>query len=152
MRPLSLDSITKITSETDEFVMVTCKDTSTEQIIYKDYFAFLPPKQAVEERCHAIDRENKADRINVIIIGLDSLSRIQFQRQMPRSFKFLHEQMGGIEMQGYNKVAENTYPNLVSLLTGLSADQLYESCLFRDEGRVDTCPLIWKHFHKKGFR
>lgn len=144
--------VTKITAETDEFIAVNCKDISTNQIIYKDYFAFLPLKQSVEKRCNQAAQRKKVDSINPLIIGLDSLSRLQFQRQMRRTHQFLRKNMNSIEMEGYNKVAENTYPNLVPLLTGLSAEQLNDSCLSRDKGKVDKCPLIWKYFHSNGFR
>lgn len=90
--------------------------------------------------------------LNILLIGLDTLSRLQFHRHFPRSSVFLRERMGAVEMMGYNKVAENTYPNLVPLLSGLSAEQLKTTCLQNNGDLVDTCPIIWKKYHEKGFR
>lgn len=135
----------------DEFIEVVCKDAKIDQIIYKDYFAFLPLKEETEKRC---ERNNtvREPSLNVLLVGLDTISRLQFHRHFPRSTAFLKERADAVEMMGYNKVAENTYPNLVPLLSGLSAAQLDTACLRNDNELVDTCPIIWKNYHQKGFR
>ena len=138
----------------DEFIEVTCRDVKTYATIYSDYFAFLPLKEETEKRCDNADSSKltKEPSLNTLVIGLDTLSRLQFHRHFPRSSTFLKERLDAIEMMGYNKVAENTYPNLVPLLTGLSAKQLRNRCLKDNDGLVDSCPLIWKKYHQEGFR
>lgn len=133
---------------------MTCKDKDTAQVIYKDYFAFLPLKNKTEERCEKAKKIQTTTKssLNVMVIGLDTISRLQFHRQFNRSRKYLEENLDVIEMMGYNKVAENTYPNLVPLLSGLSHEQLNTICLQENEKLVDTCPIIWKKYHEEGFR
>ena len=54
---------------------------------------------------------------SVHIIGIDSASRLNVHRLMPRMCE-LTKQLGGIEFQGFNKVGLNTRENLVPALTG----------------------------------
>ena len=40
------------------------------------------------------------------MVGVDSVSRLNFMRQMPTTRKFLLDELNAIEMLGYNKVIE----------------------------------------------
>lgn len=66
--------------------------------------------------------------VNVLILGLDTMSRLNFHRQMPLTVDLLLRRLHAVELLGYNKVADNTYPNLVAALTGRSADELSKLC------------------------
>ncbi|KAF8792938.1 hypothetical protein HNY73_004476 [Argiope bruennichi] len=55
---------------------------------------------------------------NVLIFGLDSMSRLGFMRLLPRTYKYLTEKLRMTVFRGMNKIGDNTYPNLVALLTG----------------------------------
>ena len=139
----------------DEFIAVKCTDISSGKAVYEDYFAFLPLKKVTEDRCNNVTENEIAYKdkfLSTLVIGLDTLSRLQLHRHFPKSSLFLRERMGAIEMMGYNKVAENTYPNLVPLLSGLSDEELDIACLNDHERLVDTCPIIWKKYHEKGYR
>jgi len=59
------------------------------------------------------------DMLNILIIGLDAQSHMNFIRQMPKTYEFLTDTLSGIELLGYNKVGDNTFPNIIPLLTGL---------------------------------
>lgn len=150
MSPLNLTTVTEITSESDEFIHVMCNDSSNDRI-YEDYFAFVPPKPQVEKRCQNIVQKKKVDRISPLIIGMDSLSRLQFHRQMPRSYELL-KNMNAIEMKGYHRVGMNRCSNLVPMVAGLSENELDDTCLARNTGILDTCPLVWRQFRNNGFR
>lgn len=52
------------------------------------------------------------------MIGLDSMSRLNTMRQLPRSYRYIKDQMDAVVMLGFNKVGENTYPNVIPMLTG----------------------------------
>ena len=56
-----------------------------------------------------------------------------------------------IELLGYNKVADETFPNLVPLLTGLSLRELKKTCWLYSYQTLDKCPWIWNNFHNAGF-
>ncbi len=153
VRKFNSDSKTVIEAESDEFVAVTCVDTEKKKKpFYKDYFAFVPSKKEVEYRCAKFERRSHADHLNVAIIGLDALSRLNFHRQMKSSTKYLKEEMGAIEMVGYNKLGDNTFPNLVPLLMNLTIDELKRTCWPTKDSFFDDCPFIWKTFEKFGFR
>ncbi len=57
------------------------------------------------------------DHPSVVMFGIDSMSRSNFIRQLPKTYAQL-QKMGFIDMLGHVKVAENTYPNWAAMLTG----------------------------------
>ena len=89
-----------------EFIQVECSDGSDK---YLEYHSFLPKKQEVLERVHLNimneSQNNQEDKLNVMILGIDTLSRLNFQRTMKKSRQTL-DKLGGIEFFGYNKVGK----------------------------------------------
>ncbi|XP_043482909.1 uncharacterized protein LOC122511608 [Leptopilina heterotoma] len=133
----------------DEFVKVECSRNN--ETIYQDYHAFLPRKSKVEERIEKVMKNREKNHLSLLIIGLDSVSRLNFHRMMPKSVKALQD-LGAVEMLGYNKVGENTYPNLVPVLTGLSSEEVEKTCWKSKDSPFDSCPFIWKNFSSAGYR
>ncbi|XP_030753812.1 uncharacterized protein LOC115880669 isoform X3 [Sitophilus oryzae] len=127
----------------DEFIKVTC-DYETKQI-YEDYFAFVPKK-----RNESIDRSDRL-KPNILIVGLDAVSRVNFHRQMPRTLGYLVNKLGAVEMLGYNKVADNTFVNLMPVLSGHFVDELKQTCWPNDTVRFDDCSFLWNNFSDKGY-
>lgn len=123
-------------------------------MIYKDYHAFLPSKPWVEKRCRQALNKNpivSSDRLSVLIVGLDSISRLNFHRMMPKTVKAL-QSLDAVEMLGYTKVADNTYPNLIPVLAGLNKDELHDLCWQKPDKTFDECPFLWKKFSAAGYR
>ncbi|CAN7949746.1 unnamed protein product, partial [Ixodes hexagonus] len=90
-----------------------------------------------------------SDHMNVLIIGVDSVSRLNMNRRMPRSSSFVRESLGASELLGYNKVGENTFPNLMALLS----DRSDEEVLSMTKNRTfDNVPFMWNHFKRKGYQ
>jgi len=50
-----------------------------------------------------------------------------------------------LELYGYGRVGDNTYPNVMALLTGKLAEE-------RPFGTIDWAPLLWKNFSAAGYR
>jgi len=50
-----------------------------------------------------------------------------------------------VEMHGYTRVGDNTYPNVMALLTGQLAEE-------RPSGKIDRAPFLWKDFSAAGYR
>jgi len=50
-----------------------------------------------------------------------------------------------LELLGYNRVGDNTYPNVMALLTGKPAEE-------RPFGWIDRAPFLWKDFSAAGYR
>lgn len=107
----------------DEFVRVECEYNGRR---YKDFHSFVVDKKPMSQK--NTTRAINDDKLNVIIIGIDSLSRLHFHRKMPRTAKFLLEELNAIEYFGYNKLADNTFPNLMPVFTGYSFEELIKVC------------------------
>lgn len=124
---------------TQEFVKVECSYDGKQ--LYKDFFAFVPkPNRS----------SSSPQYLNVLIIGLDAVSRLNLHRQLPETVEYL-EKLSAVELLGYNKVGDNTFPNLIPILTGLDENQLVNACWPSYEHRFDNCPFIWNDFKRKSY-
>lgn len=85
---------------------------------------------------------------NIIMFGLDSVSRLAAIRELPNTLKYLENTLNGYVLKGYTKVADTTLPNLAPVMTGHFA--------FTKEFPVipnvpyDNHPFIWKNFSEMG--
>ena len=90
----------------DEFIQVQCVYGLKN---HSEYHSFLPKKPKVIERVQKKifynSEMNQEEKLNVMILGIDTLSRLNFHRTMKKSCKTLYK-LGGIELFGYNKVGK----------------------------------------------
>ncbi|KAJ8679800.1 hypothetical protein QAD02_015587 [Eretmocerus hayati] len=144
----------------DEFVQVQCQNHN--ESVYEDYFAFVPRKLRVENRVRALEHKsqqqnhqhakNKTPRkLSILVIGVDSVSRLNLHRTMPETANLLRE-LGAVELMGYNKVADNTYPNIVPLLSGLPVSEFEKLCWRNRKKPFDDCPFVWRKAARSGYR
>jgi hypothetical protein len=139
-----------------EFVKVFCYSNET-KFENKDFenSGEIPKKDLVHKEIIPLIKvfehiEHKEKIPNVLLLFFDSVSYLQFERHFPRMKSFVGEHKF-YEMKGYNKVAVNTFPNIIPLLTGLFHKELaIEEEL--DKIYFDNWPIIWKKFSIKGFR
>ncbi|XP_075745390.1 uncharacterized protein LOC119176401 [Rhipicephalus microplus] len=136
-----------------DFVFVTCSSNGAK---FHEEFLMVPVlKEQVEQRCElvkdaAIPPLNRTkERLNVVIVGLDSVSRLNSLRHLKRTREFLLEQMEAIELYGYNKVGDNSFPNQVPLLTGRSGEEAMSLC---PEKFFDNLEFIWDKYASLGYR
>ena len=106
-----------------EFIRVACY-AKQGGMFYVNFHAFILVKPQVEERCKKAKEKFprlKQSRgwMNVLAIGVESVSRLNFIRQMALTKEFLTKNLGAFEMKGFNKVADNTFVNIVPMLTGM---------------------------------
>ncbi|XP_018494602.1 uncharacterized protein LOC100907079 [Galendromus occidentalis] len=90
--------------------------------------------------------------MNVLVVGMDSVSRLNAHRQFPRTLSFLQTKKNLVELFGYNKIGLNSAPNQIPLLTGVkySGDNLkarVTNHFFDNETRY-----LWDDFDSRGFR
>ena len=86
---------------------------------------------------------------NVLLLAIDATSSLNFKRHFLRTEAFLREHHF-YELQGYNKVGANTFPNMIPFLTG----HYFEEFVSEDQLKnifFDDWPIIWKEYSKKGF-
>uniref|UniRef100_A0A1A9UXB8 DUF229 domain-containing protein n=1 Tax=Glossina austeni TaxID=7395 RepID=A0A1A9UXB8_GLOAU len=128
-----------------DLLRVECRHENL--LIYTDCFYILNRTKLSES---TKGEDAKTNRLSVMILGIDALSHVNFLRQMPKTAEFIKQNLSHVEFFGYNKVDENTFPNLIPLLTGLKTKQLSEFCNISRE--MDDCPIIWKRFKEAGYK
>lgn len=138
-----------------EFIQVICENGNQSQI-YNDYHSFFPSTPAFHASTSEPQSNSKAEqhkKFNVMILGIDSVSRLNFHRMFNLTNQTILGNLSAIEMYGYNKVGDNTYPNLIPLLTGLSEDELNGACQSSTNASIhfDNCHFIWDDYRAKGY-
>jgi hypothetical protein len=136
------------TNEGATYLRVRCtsKGRKSEAEVYSNMHAILRKSRRVVERL----AKGEGDRLGVMFVGIDSISRLNLVRTMPSTVGYL-ERNGWLEYKGYNKMDDNTFPNLMAILTGRSLDQVKSTCWKQRSDYVDPCPLIWKEFSEAGY-
>lgn len=129
---------------TDEFIRVICFDKKKKEV-YRDYFSFS--QNTDTEKSSSVSATKQAEQLpNVLIIGIDSVSRLNFRRRMNETYDVLANTLNAFELFGYNKVADNTFPNLIPVLTGLEDNELVGACMTSVDDTFDRCNFIWDDF------
>ncbi|XP_039154526.1 uncharacterized protein LOC6731586 isoform X2 [Drosophila simulans] len=127
-----------------EGMLVECRSADEKRILQEDAFSFVqyqkpPPNLEIDRKA------------SVIMYGIDTVSRTNLRRLMPMVFEFL-KSPGWYEMMGYNKVADNSYPNIFPILTGYSPSSAENQiCDTSQPGCLDEIPFIWKEMKKNGY-
>ncbi|KAH8410268.1 hypothetical protein KR009_010272 [Drosophila setifemur] len=131
-----------------EGMLVECQTAEDPKVVLqKDAFAFVQHQPLPKD----LRRKHRVRKPSVIMYGIDSLSRINLRRTMPKVFSFL-QGAGWYEMQGYNKVADNSFPNIFAMLSGYSAGTAKEHiCDTNEAGCFDKMPMIWKYFKNASY-
>ena len=134
-----------------EFVKVTC--FGGQGLIYKNFHTVIQRIPKVESRCEKNHerfrkRENPSEIMNIVMIGIDSMSRLNYERNMPRTRKYVLDNLQGIEFVGYNKVADRAFGNMIPLLVGKSREELTIG-----KGKpLDDEAFLWNLFSERGYR
>ncbi|XP_054718470.1 LOW QUALITY PROTEIN: uncharacterized protein LOC129227876 [Uloborus diversus] len=132
-----------------EFVNVVCK--VHDEVVYEDFLAATPLKAGVEKRCEEKwSKQNISNKLNIIVIGIDSVSKLNFERHFKLTVEYLRKNLSTFEFHGYIKVADNTIPNLTPLLTGHFIEHYYTSS--NQDRYFDDLDFIWKNFSSLGYR
>ncbi|CAG7723253.1 unnamed protein product [Allacma fusca] len=134
-----------------EFIVVKCLTSKNDDAYYKfvDIFGFVPLKPSANKSNVKDPRTKKS--VNVVVLGIDALSHMNFQRQFESSYHYLVNNLSAFGMLGYNKNDDNTYPNILPVLSGLSASELQKTSWYANQV-FDDAPLIWKNFSQEGYR
>lgn len=100
-----------------DFIHVECHDTKRKRI-YNNLHMNINSKSVFKKR--KIANETDSD-LSVLIIGIDSLSRLIAERKIPKTLNYLKTELGAYMFKGYSRVGDGSYPNLLPLFTGLKA-------------------------------
>ncbi|XP_072937055.1 uncharacterized protein [Epargyreus clarus] len=130
----------------DEFVKVECLKNGV--FIYKQFFLFAFKKNF---STHDEKEMNETKpTYNILVLGIDAVSRLNFHRTMPKTLQFLKDR-GAVELLGYNKVGDNTFPNIIPMLLGFKDTELKRTCLPNSRSTFDNCPFIWEWYKQSGY-
>uniref|UniRef100_A0A1B6C5Q2 Uncharacterized protein n=1 Tax=Clastoptera arizonana TaxID=38151 RepID=A0A1B6C5Q2_9HEMI len=133
-----------------EYIMVKCYSNKrkSKKEVYRNMHANI--KINTEARYKIEKSEGNKEKMNVLLIGFDSISRLNLIRSMPRTVLFLKSQ-GWVDLRGYNKMEDNTCPNFLAILTGLSPKEIRKYCFPKNNETFDKAPFIWKDFSDQGY-
>lgn len=124
-----------------EFILVHCLVNG--ESVYNDAHSFVPKKISSRKK------NSEKPQMNVLIFGMDGLSRVNFHRQMHLTDTLIEEDF--IEYYGYNKLADNTFPNMIPFLTGHTVTELKHLCWPYQNSHFDNCPIIWRKYKDSGY-
>lgn len=129
-------------------VMVTCTAGSKKTEVYKNAHSAITIPDSIQKQLDSINKTKQ--HLSVLFIGIDSVSRLNFIRSLPktRSFMVANE---WIELKGYNKIGDNTFPNLMAIFTGKNESTAYKTCNPKVVGPLDKCNFIWNDFKRNGY-
>ncbi|XP_070388118.1 uncharacterized protein [Dermacentor albipictus] len=127
----------------EEYVQVTCEVGKS--VLFVEYF--LVP-QGRERAASSSSFEAIAAQMNILILGIDSTSSLNFRRRMAQTRLFLTEEMGAFEFLAFNKVGDSSFPNQISLLSGFAASEVEEMLKRSNSNEV---PLLWNVYQAIGY-
>uniref|UniRef100_A0A915K925 Uncharacterized protein n=1 Tax=Romanomermis culicivorax TaxID=13658 RepID=A0A915K925_ROMCU len=100
--------------------------------------------------------DQNQERPNVLLFVIDSQSRSNVERYLPKMSKILNDSdYMSVRMDGFVKIGDNSFPNAIAFLTGKRScvsgypDEL--PCYMGDK-YFDDWPLIWHNFSMAGYR
>lgn len=138
--------------QSSAFVLVKCFLKSAD-LVYESGHAYVPPPSA-ELYTASRRKSNDVDHPSVLIFGVDSMSRLNFVRQLPRTYHVLTNVLDAIVFKGMTKTGDNTFPNMMALLSGINVHKrnnksntlsVYKPTYF------DDVPIVWDSFRASGY-
>ncbi|KAK9694813.1 Protein of unknown function (DUF229) [Popillia japonica] len=127
-------------------VLVSCK-TEKGREVYSNTHSLLERKSDKPNKLKANFAHGEQPP-NVFLIGIDSMSRLNFHRVFSNTVNYLQEH-DWLEYKGYNKIGDNTFPNLMALLTGKNITTVLKEC--DPKKHTDTCNFVWEDYSKLGY-
>ncbi|GBM49216.1 hypothetical protein AVEN_158189-1 [Araneus ventricosus] len=133
-----------------DFFVVKCE--GADKKLWKTLGAAIHRNETLVEELKDIEPPPKSMKLNVIMYGLDSMSRMHFIRKLPKTYKYLTENLKGIVLEGYNIVGDGTPQALIPILTGSTESELPETRKrLKHASFVDIYPFVWKNFSASGY-
>jgi len=132
-------------------VMTNFADWDAVEVNCGHHFKILPlvPHKNPYHWPEVPEPDQKLDHpVNVVMIGIDAVSRLNFLRHMESTAKFVDEH-GFQSFFGHHKVGDNTLPNLFGMFLGEQKDTWWQK--LPHNKKLDTLPLIQKLYSNAGY-
>lgn len=92
--------------------------------ISRDNLLTNEPINECEQQQQQQQHEQITNKMNVFILGIDSLSMNHMKRMFPKTFAYLTQEMShNAFFEHHNSVAENTLGNLLALFSGVFSEE-----------------------------
>nr|XP_002741805.1 PREDICTED: uncharacterized protein LOC100366885 [Saccoglossus kowalevskii] len=139
-----------------DYVAVVCVFDAVENdfdsVNYEMHPGIAPNQDALNWAKISNPMPQSALDVNIIVLGLESTSHMNFLRQMPKSYQYLTEIMEAVVLEGYNIVGDATVEAMIPVLTGEKWEDLPETRLGHEGAQsVGVYPLIWKAYKERGY-
>ncbi|XP_061174544.1 uncharacterized protein LOC133183625 [Saccostrea echinata] len=130
-----------------DFIHVSCNINDT--TVYANFLYNVNPK--VNGR-HLMPESE--EQLNLFIFGFDSVSRYLAEKKLRKTLEVLEKDLKAYRFEGYARVGDNTFPNLLAALTGKtiaeaifsrSENTLYSEVLKR--GYIDCHAEDWATYY-----
>lgn len=139
----------------DENVRVNCFDSSSNLVSsgYLSVIAEDEPTQILKTKKYKrhVQRHKPNRTLSVILLGVDSMSKQNFERTMPKTREFLLESLGALEFYKYSVVGYETFRNLMPILAGYEEIDLENQSKFSNTFN-SSINYIWNSYQKAGYR
>lgn len=109
----------------EEFIFVRVH--TTDGAIHNDLHLEVQPKTSVLSEAKSNRITKPGIPLNILMIGLDSMSRSTFTRKMPRLHKRLMDDPSSFILKGYGVVGDGTPPAQIAMLVGRAPEDLPEA-------------------------
>ncbi len=142
-----------------DFFHANCKAKSNSGFLFAKaysniHMSILPSISAISRaRKSVVEAPAHIPHLNVYIFALESTSRMNAIRKLPKLYKFVTEDLQGVFMEGYNIVGDGTPQAFIPILTGKTEEELplarkrFPEANFVD----DVYPLIWNDYKNAGY-
>ena len=138
-----------------EFIHILCYKNTEKYIqkILNSKFNKKDPHLIHNQIIPLIPTKEKSSKFNnipnILLLAIDSISYINFKRHFIRTEKFV-KQHDFYELRGYNKVGQNTFPNMIPFLLGRHENEMVKPGQLM-KTKFGEWPIIWKNYSSKGF-
>ncbi|XP_078679441.1 uncharacterized protein LOC144915075 [Branchiostoma floridae x Branchiostoma belcheri] len=111
----------------------------------------------VEDKRAIIEKEGRMKKalghgMNVLMVGVDSTSRMNFMRKLPQTFKYFTETLEGHVLKGYHVIGDGTTAQFLGMLSGFHEEELPNAKTgVANSTTCDVFPLVWKKFRRMGY-
>ncbi|XP_028399834.1 uncharacterized protein LOC114523171 [Dendronephthya gigantea] len=145
-----LGASTKISSTEkikDEFIEVECR-VRNGRFLRELWLQPVPHEHLLKSKGNKVP----GLPLNILIVGIDSLSHAHTQRKLPKFYKYLKNELGAIIFNGHSIVGDGTTEQLTAMLTGLGELEQYESRRHHRNPRpVDGWTWIYRELKNNGY-
>ncbi|KAK2145346.1 hypothetical protein LSH36_687g03049 [Paralvinella palmiformis] len=146
----AISSFQNETPVVSDFFEAQC--VSSEGITYRNLHPAIKVRQSAVDRAKGKQFPKTALGLDVLMFGFDSVSRLNWLRNLPKTYAYFSDVLDGVTLEGYNIVGDGTPQALLPILTGRTEEELPEARrAFPGARTVDDHPWIWNDFTDAGY-